>query len=164
MLSETSSTGLATLAAADFAERLAAREPVPGGGGAAALVGPSIATAEGGMPREDPARADVVEAALHEAALPPYRTMVSCARALMALEELGQKGSRMLLSDVACGAHLCRAAMEASSVNVFVNTASMRDRARAAELERECDALLCEWVPRARKLSAAMTAKVRRES
>ena len=39
MLSETSSTGLATLAAADFAERLAAREPVPGGGGAAALVG-----------------------------------------------------------------------------------------------------------------------------
>ena len=35
MLSETSSTGLATLAAADFAERPAAREPVPGGGGAA---------------------------------------------------------------------------------------------------------------------------------
>ena len=36
--------------------------------------------------------------------------------------------------------------------------------ARAAELERECDALLAEWVPRARELSAAMTAKVRRES
>ena len=82
----------------------------------------------------------------------------------MALEELGQKGSRMLLSDVACGAHLCRAAIEASSVNVYVNTASMRDRVRAAELERECDALMAEWVPRARELSAAMTAKVRRES
>ena len=117
-----------------------------------------------GLPREDPTRADAVEAALHEAALPPYRSMVSCARALMALEELGQKGSRMLLSDVACGAHLCRAAMEASSVNVYVNTAPMRDRVRAAELERECDALLAEWVPRARELSAAMIAKVRRES
>ena len=215
MLSETSSTGLTTLAAVDFAERLAAREPVPGGGGAAALVGalgaalasmvanytvgkPRYAAVEAdvrlalaqaerirhwllvlvdedarayglvsaayALPREDPARTDAVEAALHEAALPPYRTMVSCARALMALEELGQKGSRMLLSDVACGAHLCRAAMEASSVNVYVNTASMRDRVRAAELERECDALLAEWVPRARELSAAMTAKVRRES
>lgn len=215
MPSETSSTSLTALTVAAFAERLAAREPVPGGGGAAALVGalgaalasmvanytvgkPRYADVEAdvrhalaaagrirhellvlvdedaraygqvscayALPKGDPARASAVEAALHEAALPPYRTMVACARAIAVLEELGEKGSRMLLSDVACGAHLCRAALEASSVNVYVNTASMADRARARELESECEALLAEWAPRAAELAAAMTAKVRRES
>lgn len=215
MLSETSSTSLTALPAAAFAERLAAREPVPGGGGAAALAGAlgaalasmvanytvgkpryadvetdvrhalaaagrirrellvlvdedaraySLVSAAYALPKGDPGRARAVEAALHEAALPPYRTMVACARALAVLEELGEKGSRMLLSDVACGAHLCRAALEASAVNVYVNTASMADRDRACELESECEALLAQWAPRAAELACAMTAKVRRES
>ena len=49
--------------------------------------------------RDDPRRAEAVEAALHEAALPPYRIMVACARSLALLEELGDHVSRLLISD-----------------------------------------------------------------
>ncbi len=51
---------------------------------------------------------------------------------------------------LACGAHLCRAAMEASSVNVYVNTASMRDRVYARRDGARVRGALSEWVPRAR--------------
>lgn len=209
------SLDLAALTCEGFAERLAAREPVPGGGGASAYVGalgaalasmvgnytvgkPRYASVEGdvralmaaasrerhellklvgedarayglvsaayALPKGDPARADVIEAALHEAAIPPYRIMVACARTIATLEELGEKGSRLLLSDVACGVLLCRAALESASINVYVNTAAMRDRARAAELDAQCEALLAEWCPRAQALAARVTAQVRRES
>ena len=48
---------------------------------------------------------------------------VTTVRAL--LEEMLEKGSVMLLSDVGCGALLCRAAMESAALNVFVNTAAL---------------------------------------
>lgn len=198
-----------------FAESLAAREPVPGGGGAAAYVGAlgaalasmvsnytigkkryaaveadvrhvlaratriraelvalvdadarayALVARAHKLPKDDPDRPRAVEAALHEAALPPYRMMVSCARAVALHEELAEKGSRMLAADVACGAVLCRAAMEAASVNVFANTSLMGDRARAAELEQEADALLSEWRPRADAVAAGVVDALRKEA
>ncbi|MFR7670685.1 MAG: cyclodeaminase/cyclohydrolase family protein [Collinsella sp.] len=147
----------------EFAEALAAREPVPGGGSASAFVGalgaslcgmvarygatnPALAdraddlthafvqadelaqelvglvaedvraygqvSAAYGISREDPARPAAIQDALHVAAMPPYRIMDACGRALALLEDMADKGSRQLLSDVACGAVLCRAAMQ----------------------------------------------------
>ncbi len=83
------------------------------------------------------------------AAMPPYRIMDTCGRALALLEDMADKGSRQLLSDVACGAVFCRAAMQGASLTLFANTTSMKDRARAEELEAACDELLDTWLPRA---------------
>lgn len=199
----------------DFAEALAAREPVPGGGSASAYVGalgaslcsmvarygacnPRFAEVEDdlrhavaasgrigfellelveedvrayglvsaayGMERDNPHRSEVIQDALHEAALPPYRIMVACSRALALLEEMADKSSRQLLSDVACGAVFCRAALQSASLTLFANTTSMKDRERAEELECECDALLDTWLPRADGLAKRAADAARKRS
>ena len=94
-----------------------------------------------------------IQDALHVAAMPPYRIMDACGRALALLEDMADKGSRQLLSDVACGAVFCRAAMQGASLTLFANTTSMKDRARAEELETACDELLDTWLPRADALA-----------
>lgn len=106
-----------------------------------------------GIPRENLARPAAIQDALHVAAMPPYRIMDACGRALALLEDMADKGSRQLLSDVACGAVFCRAAMQGASLTLFANTTSMKDRARAEELEAACDELLDTWLPRADALA-----------
>ncbi len=198
---------------ASFAEVLAAKESVPGGGGAAALVG-ALGVALGsmvgnfttgkkryadveddirrmladgeairltllelveedaagfyplsqayGIPKEDPTRAQVLEDATKNACAAPVEMMRQIAKAIELLEEMGEKGSRMLLSDVGCGALLCRAALEAASLNVFVNTKTLADRAFAESVEAECDALLAEYGPRAEACAAKVMAHIRK--
>ncbi len=196
----------------EFSERLAAHEPIPGGGGASAYVGAlgtalctmvchytqgkpayaaydeSIAraieatgkirhellelvdedarayecvTRAYGLPRTDPGRPAAVEHALHKAAIPPYRIMMACARSLTELEQLGDHVSKLLISDVACGALMCRAALQSASLTLYANTVAMADRECARELEAECDALLATWLPRADALAEKAARAVR---
>lgn len=184
----------------DFAASLAAKEPVPGGGGAAAYAGAlgiALAAMTGvytvgkrsyaeheadirrllaraehirvslvdlverdaeafsplaaayAIPKDDPARAEALEAATKQAAEVPLEVMRQICLAIEVLEEMGQRGSRMLLSDVGCGAYLCRAALEAASLNVYVNTTSLADRSFAEAIESECDEMLASYIPRA---------------
>ena len=74
------------------------------------------------------------------------------------------KGSRLLITDVGCGAALCRAAMESAALNVFVNTAALQNRDTAAALEQEADRLLLACLPLADRITAAVTAAVRKEN
>lgn len=192
---------------AAFAEALAAKEPVPGGGGAAALAGAlgvalcsmvgsytvgkeRFAAVEGdvrrmlgeaqairvrllelveedaaafyplsqayGIPRDDPGRAEVLERATREACAAPLEMMRQVCHAIELLEEMGEKGTKMLLSDVGCGALLCRGALEAASLNVLVNTTALRDRDLAAPLEAECEHMLAEYAPRADACAASV--------
>ena len=196
----------------DFAAVLAAKESVPGGGGAAALVGALAAAlcsmvgnfttgkktyaaveddvqrmlAEGeevrqalidlvaadaeafyplsqayAIPRDDPKRAEVLEAATKNACAAPVEMMRQICRAIELLEEMGQKGSKMLVSDVGCGALLCRAALEAASMNVFVNTKTLKDQAFAEQTEAECDAMLQEYAPRAEACASSVMGRIR---
>ena len=52
-------------------------------------------------------------------------------------------GDRPRLAGV--GAALCGAALRGASLNVFINTAAMKDRSRAAALNGEAEALLAEY-------------------
>ena len=196
----------------DFATSLAAKEPVPGGGGAAALVGAlgvalcsmvgnytagkrayadveddvqrMLGEAEGvrrrliefvqedadafmplsqayAIPRDDPKRAEVLEECTKMACDAPLEMMRQTVKAIALLEEMGQKGSRMLLSDIGCGALLCRAALEAASLNVYVNTKTLKDREFARAVEQECDDLLAEYGARAEACAADVRARIR---
>ena len=113
------------------------------------------------IPKDDPERAEVLEKATLEACGAPLEMVRCCAEAVALLEEMREKGSVMLLSDVGCGAVLCRAAMEAAAANVFVNTRTLRDREKAAETEAEVDGILNEYIPRAERVASSVMESIR---
>ena len=113
------------------------------------------------LPKDDPTRPETLEAATVSAAMAPLGMVGECCRAVVLLEEMGEKCSRMLVSDVACGALLVRAAIEAASVNVYVNTASLSDRAQAERIDSTCEELVEEYVARAERLARNIVSGIR---
>lgn len=95
-----------------------------------------------GIPKDDPTRAEVMEDALRHAASVPMEIMRACDRALDIIDQFESKGSRLVVSDARCGAICCKAAMEAASINVFVNTKLMTDREYADKIDQEAYRLL----------------------
>ena len=82
---------------------------------------------------------------------------------MLLLEEMLEKSSRLLITDVGCGALLCKAAMESAALNVFINTASLTDRETARQMEQQVDKAIQTYLPLADKISAAVTAYIRKE-
>ena len=95
-----------------------------------------------GIPKDDPTRGEVMEAALLAAAQPPLEIMRKCVKALELIADYAAKGSALAISDAGCAAAITRAACEAAALNVFVNTKPMRDREKAGEMNREANELL----------------------
>ncbi|MDR2110057.1 MAG: cyclodeaminase/cyclohydrolase family protein [Spirochaetaceae bacterium] len=195
------------ISCAEFISLLGSKAPVPGGGGASALVG-AVGTALGnmvgaltagkkkyaaveadmirlreaaerlqgeflalvrrdaevfeplsrayGMPKETEAeqreKDRVMEAALKEACSVPLDIMSKCGEAIRLHEEFAAKGSRLAVSDAGVGVIFCKAALLGASLNVYINTAAMKNRAAAAEFNRRADALLAEYGPLADRI------------
>ncbi len=95
-----------------------------------------------GIPKDDPTRGEVMEAALMRAAEPPLEIMRKCVKALELIADYAAKGSALAISDAGCAAAIIRAACEAAALNVLVNTKPMRDREKAGEINREANELL----------------------
>ena len=98
-----------------------------------------------GIPKDDPNRAQVMEEALRTACSVPMDIMRACAQALDIIEEFAAKGSKLAISDAGCGAILCKAAMQAASLNVFINTKSMKNRAVAEEMNAKANGMLDKY-------------------
>lgn len=186
----------------EFIEVLASKSPVPGGGGASALVG-AVGTALGnmvgsltvgkkkyagvesdivtlkkkadelqaefialverdaevfeplsrayGMPKETESekaeKARVMESALKAACGVPMEIMEKCCEAIALHREFGEKGAAIALSDVGVGVALCRAALMGASLNVFINTVAMTDRAYAEGINAQTRGMLKIYVP-----------------
>ena len=94
------------------------------------------------IPKDDPKRADVMEAALLKAVQPPLEILRKCVKALELIDAYAAKGSALAVSDAGCAAAITRAAAESAALNVFINTKSMRGRARADTLNAEVNSLL----------------------
>lgn len=190
-------TKMTELSCNEFAEILASKEPVPGGGGASAMAG-ALGAALGQMvagltvgkktyaavedeirtlasraevirnrllelvdedavhfkpladsyslPRsteeERMHREKVMEAALKEACFVPLEIVRLCGEAVRLCAEFAKKGSKLAVSDAGAGSALCRSAMYASSLNIFINTRLMKDREYAKKLNDDTLALL----------------------
>lgn len=189
--------GFSTVPCNEFVEVLGSKAPVPGGGGASALVG-AVGTALGnmvgaltvgkkkyadveeemkelmakattlqdellhlierdaevfeplskayGMPRETEEekaeKARVMEIVLKDACSVPMEIMEKCCEAIEIIVEFAAKGSTLAISDAGVGAAFCKAALQGASLNVYINTKSMKNREYAEELNAKCDAML----------------------
>ncbi len=184
----------------EFVEVLATKAPVPGGGGASALVG-AIGTALGnmvgsltvgkkkyadveediislqaqadklqeellalvekdaevfeplskayGLPKDTPeqqAEKDkVMEECLVNACSVPMEIMEKCCEAIDMMKEFADKGSKLALSDAGVGATMLRSALEGASLNVFINTSSMKNREVAESTESRANEMLAKY-------------------
>ncbi len=114
-----------------------------------------------GIPKDDPTRGAVMESALQVACSVPMDILRTCADAIDIIGEFAAKGSRLAVSDAGCGAILCKAAMQAASLNIYINTKSMKDRALAQALEAEADALLSGYTQKADDIFNSVMAGIR---
>lgn len=198
----------------DFAAVLASKESVPGGGGAAALVGAlgvalcsmvgnftvgkkKYAAVEAdiktilqkaaelqtrllelvdedarafaplskaySIPKDDPDRNAVLESATLNACKAPMEMVSCCCEVIDLLEEMLNKGSVMLISDVGCGALCAGAALESAAMNVFINTGTLRDRKQAGEMERRLDAVVGKYRQKAAEIASEVQSRIRKE-
>ena len=70
------------------------------------------------------------------------KIMELCCQAIDCIEIFAAKGSRLAVSDAGCGAVCCKAALQAASLNVFINTKTLKNREVAEELNRQANLML----------------------
>ncbi len=114
------------------------------------------------IPKSAQDREKIMEDALREACRPPMEIMRTCCSALELIRAFSLKGTKIALSDAACGAVLCQSAMQAASVNVFINTKMMQDEDYARELEDEADRMLEEYGQLAKLTFAEVLVQIRK--
>ena len=130
---------MTTKSCREFVTVLASNEPAPGGGGAAALVAALVPQAKAyGIPKDDPNRAAVLEEATITACKVPMHIMELCCESMDAIAVFAAKGSRLAVSDAGCGAVIVKAALQAASLNVFINTKTLQNRGKAEEMNAYC--------------------------
>ncbi len=74
----------------------------------------------------------------------PYEVAVLAVEALEISSRLAEIGSRLVLSDVGCGAVFLRAALESAWLNVVINLGTITEEDWAREKRRSIDALLAK--------------------
>ena len=87
----------------------------------------------------------VMEECLKLACSAPLEIMEKCCEAIELHKEFAAKGNSLAVSDAGVGAVICRAALKGASLNVYVNTRLMHDRALASELDRRADEMLAKY-------------------
>lgn len=198
----------------EFIEVLASKSPVPGGGGAAALMG-AIGTALGnmvgsltlgkpkyadvqddisalkeradalqarfltlmqrdaevfeplsrayGLPKQTDAekaeKARVMAVALKECCAVPLEIMHACCEAIDLHEQFAAKGTAIAISDVGCGVICCKAALQAASLNVWINTKIMDDKHLADKFNREASGMLEQYTAKADQIFSDVAAR-----
>ncbi len=98
-----------------------------------------------GIPKDDPDRERVLETATVNACKAPMRIMELCCEAIEAVAVFAEKGSRIAVSDAGCGAVILKAALQSASLNVFINTRSLKDRETADGLNARANAMLEQY-------------------
>lgn len=111
-----------------------------------------------GIPKDDPNRDKVMEEATIIACSTPMHIMELCCEAINAIAVFAAKGSRLAVSDAGCGAICCKAALQSASLNVFINTKSLKNREKAEELNAKANGMLDKYCALADQIFAEVRA------
>jgi len=95
-----------------------------------------------GIPKDDPNRAEILENATVAACTVPMRIIELCCESLDCIAVFAAKGSRLAVSDAGCAAVCVKAALQAASLNVFINTKSLQNRVLAEEINKKANTML----------------------
>lgn len=114
-----------------------------------------------GIPKDDPSRDEVMEKALDVACQAPMDIMRTVCKALDVIKEFAAKGSALAISDAGVGAVCCKAALQGASLNVFINTKSMKDRTKAEALEAEVNEMLDKYCRLADEIYAVVVDRIK---
>ena len=98
-----------------------------------------------GIPKDDPNRDRILEEATIVACQGPMKLMELCCEAIEAIAVFAAKGSRLAVSDAGCGAVCCKAALQSASLNVFINTKSLKNREVAEDMNRHANVMLNKY-------------------
>ena len=98
-----------------------------------------------GIPKDNPDRDRILEDATVVACQVPVKIMELCCEALDAIAVFAAKGSRLAVSDAGCGAVCVKAALQAASLNVFINTKTLKNRELAEEMNKKCLGMLDKY-------------------
>ena len=98
-----------------------------------------------GIPKDDPNRDAVMEEATLIACSTPMKIMELCCEAIGYIKVFADKGSRLAVSDAGCGAVCCKAALQAASLNVFINTKTLKNREVAEEMNAKANKMLADF-------------------
>ncbi|MBR4887981.1 MAG: cyclodeaminase/cyclohydrolase family protein [Clostridia bacterium] len=105
-----------------------------------------------GIPKEDPNRDAVMEEALRAASAAPVEVLEKALVLTALLEELVEKCSALVISDVGVAASCCKCAAESALLNVRINTKMMKDRAAADAMDARAEAAYAAVTERCGKL------------
>ena len=111
-----------------------------------------------GIPKDDPTRDKVMEEATIIACSTPMKIMELCCEAIEAIKVFAEKGSRLAVSDAGCGAVCCKAALQSASLNVFINTKSLKNRPVAEEMNKKANDMLDKYCAMADEIFANVRA------
>lgn len=118
-----------------------------------------------GLPKETQEQKEekerILEQALYEASIVPMDIMETVLKVMHLLKVMGEKGSKIAVSDVGVGILFAQAALEGASLNVFINTNLMKNRERAEELNQKTDAMIQEGRELKETIYAGVLAKIR---
>ena len=98
-----------------------------------------------GIPKDDPNRDKIMEEATLIACSTPMKIMELCCEAIEYIKVFAEKGSRLAVSDAGCGAVCCKAALQAASLNVFINTKTLKNREIAEELNAKANGMMDKY-------------------
>ncbi len=91
-------------------------------------------------PEEKESLKEAKQKALYEACLVPMEIIKKCGRAIELAQEFATKGNKVVIADSGSSAVLCKAAMQAASFNIYINTNMMKDKELAKKINGECTA------------------------
>ena len=111
-----------------------------------------------GIPKDAPNRDALLAEATITACAVPTPIMEPCGQALEYVAVFAAKGSRLAVSDAGCAAVCCKAGLQAASLNVFINTKSLKNRTVAEEMNAKANGMLEKYCALADEIFASVRA------
>ena len=104
-----------------------------------------------------------LETCLSNASMTPVKVMERACEALNYMQELCDKGSKLMLSDVGVGVSYLNTALEGAVMNVYINTKMMKNRNRMIELNEYARKLLLDGTSKGRLIYEQVEASIKPE-